>query len=144
MNEMQFEIEIHASKEKVWATLWNDKTFRQWAGVIDPGTYMKGELEKGKEVEFISSENGYGVTSLVEKVVINEHLQLRHSVDTQGGGSKTREKEWQGGTEEYFLTETEGTTTLRVVFDVPTEMEDYFKTTYPKALEVVKSLAERG
>lgn len=28
MKELQFSVEIDASKEKVWATLWEDKPFR--------------------------------------------------------------------------------------------------------------------
>ena len=60
MKEIQFSIEISASKERVWATLWEDITFRDWANIIDEGTYMKGVLNEGNEIQFISSENGYG------------------------------------------------------------------------------------
>lgn len=140
---MQFSIEIHATKEVVWDTLWQDKTFREWASIIDPGTYMQGELKAGNEIQFISSRNGYGVTSLVEKLVPNEFLLLRHHADTQEYGEQDREKQWTGGGESYTLTEEDGTTTLTVVFDVPTELEEYFKVNYPKALERVKTLSER-
>lgn len=86
MKEMRFQVEINATKQKVWKTLWQDKTFRQWAGIIDPGTYMLGELKENNEVQYISAENGYGVTSLVEKVVPNEFLLLRHQADTKDSG----------------------------------------------------------
>jgi len=143
MKEMQFRVEIHATKEKVWDTLWQDETFRQWAGIIDPGTYMVGELKEGSEVQFISSENGYGVTSLVEKLVAGEFLLLRHHADTQEDGKRERAQEWTGGTESYSLVEKDGATTLIAAFDVPSEMEEMFKVSYPKALEQVKVLAER-
>ncbi len=142
MNEMQFQVEVNAPKEKVWDTLWQDKTFRQWASIIDPGTYMVGELKEGNEVQFISAENGYGVTSLVEEVTVNEHLLLRHHADTQDTGKQEREKEWTGGKESYALTEKDGVTTLVIAFDVPLELEEYFQENYPKALERVKVLAE--
>lgn len=142
MKEMQFTVEIKAAKEKIWNTLWQDETFRQWAGLIDPGTYMVGELKEGGEVQFISAENGYGVTSLVEKITENEFLLLRHSADTQDTGKREREKEWTGGVESYALTEEDGTTTLTASFDVPTEMEEYFKVNYPKALDQVKRMSE--
>lgn len=142
MKALQFSIEIHATKERVWATLWQDGTFREWAGVIDPGTHMVGDLKEGNEVQFISG-NGYGVTSLVEKFVAGEFLLLRHRADTQDDGKREREKEWTGGTESYSLAEKGGTTTLAAAFGVPPEMEDYFKVNYPKALERVKVLAER-
>lgn len=143
MKEMQFSIEIHATKEKVWDTLWQDETFREWAGLIDPGTYMVGDLQVGNEVQFISAENGYGVTSLVEKLLPSKFLLLRHSADTQESGKQEREKEWTGGAESYSLAEKDGITTLTVAFDVPPELEEYFKDNYPKALERVKVLAER-
>lgn len=143
MEEMQFTVEIHANKQKVWETLWQDETFREWADIIDPGTYMVGELKEGNEVQFISAENGYGVTSLVEKFVENELLLLRHQADTQENGERERDKEWTGGKESYVLTENDGVTTLIAAFDVPPELEEYFKDNYPKALEQVKILAER-
>lgn len=142
MNEMKFTIEIHAPKEKVWETLWQDGSFREWAGLIDPGTYMKGELVEGGQVEFISAENGYGVTSLVAELTPNEHLLLKHQADTKESGSEMREEQWTGGNETYQLAEKDGTTTLTAVFDVPTELEEYFNDAYPKAFAKVKELTE--
>jgi hypothetical protein len=143
MKAMQFRTEIHATKEKVWDTLWQDETFREWAALIDPGTYMLGDLKEGNEVQYISAENGYGVTSLVEKLTPGEFLLLRHSADTQDMGEREREKEWTGGAESYTLSEKDGNTTLTVAFDVPPDLGEYFKTHYPKALERVKLLAEQ-
>lgn len=138
---MQFSIEINAGKARVWDVLWSDETFRQWAGIIDPGTYMVGELKEGNEVQFISG-NGYGVTSMVAKLVVGEHLLLKHQADTQDAGEHEREKQWTGGEESYKLTEHDGVTTLAVAFDVPTELEEEFNVSYPNALEQVKLLAE--
>lgn len=142
MKDMEFTVDICATKEKVWAVLWQDETFRQWAGIIDPGTYMVGDLQLGSEVQFISAENGYGVTSLVEKIVPGECLLLRHRKDTKDTGAHARDDEWTGGIESYELVEESGTTTLKVAFDVPEGMEEYFAVNYPKALQQVKLLAE--
>jgi uncharacterized protein YndB with AHSA1/START domain len=142
MKEMQFSVEINATRQKVWDTLWQDDTLRDWAGIIDPGTYMRGELKEGSTVEWISAENGYGVTSLVEKLVPNEFLLLRHEADTQDAGKQDREKQWTGGKESYSLAEKDGVTTLTTAFDVPLELEEYFLDAYPRALERVKDLAE--
>lgn len=142
MKEMQFTVEIQAAKDTVWDTLWQDETLRQWAGIIDPGTYMVGELKEGNEVQFISG-NGYGVTTLVEKLTPGEFVQLRHQADTKESGTQEREKQWTGGKESYALTEKDGTTTLTAAFDVPPELEKYFADNYPKALAKIKELAER-
>lgn len=143
MKQLQFSIDIHSTKEKVWDTLWQDETFRQWAGIIDPGTYIKGVLKEGNEIQFISSENGYGVTSLVEKLVPNEFVLFRHMADTKDSGKQEREKDWTGGTESHSLVEKDGITTLTVKFDVPTEMEELFNIRFPKALARVKLLSEK-
>ena len=142
MNELEFSIDIKATREKVWDVLWRDDTFRGWASIIDPGTYMVGDLQQGNEVQFISAENGYGVTSLVQAIIPNEHLVLLHQVDTQSTGKQERDKEWTGGKEEYILTENNSVTTLKTVFDVPRDLEAYFKAAYPKALQLIKEMAE--
>lgn len=139
---MQFSVEINTNKEQVWDTLWQDETFREWAGLIDPGTYMVGELKQGNEVQFISAENGYGVTSLVAEMTPHESLLLKHKADTQNVGADSREDEWTGGEESYKLTEDNGVTTLTVSFGVPSEMEEHFTVNYPKALQRVKVLSE--
>lgn len=140
---MQFSIKIHTTKEKVWDTLWKDETFRQWASIIDPETYMVGHLEEGNEIQFISSASGYGVTSLVEKLTPGEFLLLRHRADTQEEGKRDRKKQWTGGMESYSLREKNNVTTLTVAFDIPPELEEEFKVSYPKALEKVKILSEK-
>lgn len=144
MKQLQFTAQIHATRQKVWDTLWQDTTFRQWADLIDPGTYMVGELKEGGEVQFISAENGYGVTSLVEKLTPGEFLQLRHSADTQDTGERERDDEWTGGTESYTLDEKDGVTTLTVTLDAPPGQVEYMQNAYPKAMERVKELAEEA
>ena len=143
MKKLQFSLEIKAPSEKVWNTLWEDKTFRDWSSLVDEGTYMVGEIKEGNEVQFISSVSGYGVTSLVEKLAINEFVLFRQMADTKDSRERKREKEWTGGTESYSLAENDGLTTLTVDIDVPPGQEETFKVRYPKALERVKILAEK-
>ncbi len=142
MKRMQFSIEIKAAKEKVWSTLWDDQTFREWASIIDEGTYMVGEMKEGNDVQFISSVSGYGVTSFIEKLISNEFVQFRQIADTKESGQRKREKEWTGGTESYELVEKNDTTNLTIKIDVPSGQEETFKVRFPKALERVKILAE--
>jgi hypothetical protein len=143
MQKQQFSIEIKAPCEKVWNTLWEDKTFRDWANIIDEGQYMVGGMKEGNEVQFISSASGYGVTSLVEKLVLNEFVSFRQIADTKDSGERERQKEWTGGMESYSLAENDNVTTLRVNIDVPRGLEEIFKVRFPKALERVKFLAEK-
>ena len=143
MKKLRFSIEIKAPRERVWNILWEDKAFRDWANIIDEGQYMVGEIKEGNEVQFISGVNGYGVTSLVEKLVPNEFVLFRQMTDTMESGEKEREKEWAGGTESYSLAEKDGVTILTVDTDVPPGQVETFKVRFPKALERVKILAEK-
>jgi len=142
MQKLKFSIEIQAPKEKVWHTLWEDTTFRDWANIIDAGTYMVGEMKEGAEVQFISGSSGYGVTSLIEKLVPNEFVLLSHRADTKESGKEEREREWTGGQESYSLTERDGATLLTVELDTPPEQVETFEERLPKALARVKELAE--
>ena len=139
---MQFSIQIEAPSEKVWQTLWEDKTFRDWGSIIDDGQYMVGELAEGNEVQFISSE-GLGVTSFVEKLIPHEYIAFKQVADTMDSGKQEREKEWTGGKESFELAATNGITNLTVNIDIPPGLEEIFQDRFPKALERVKILAEK-
>ncbi len=139
---MEFFIDIQASREKIWSILWEDKTFRDWANIIDEGTYLVGEMVEGSKVQFLSASSGYGVTSLIEKLIPNEVVTFRHLADTKDLGEQEREPEWTGGKETYRLTEKDGLTTLTVHSDIPAEQVTGFKSAVPKALARIKELAE--
>ena len=53
-------------------------------------------------------------------------------------------KQWGASTESYFMDEKDGITSLKVELNMEAEewFESYFNSTFPKALEVVKQLAE--
>lgn len=34
MKEIEFSVEINATKDKVWSVLWEGVSFRDWAGII--------------------------------------------------------------------------------------------------------------
>jgi hypothetical protein len=142
MRELHFSISIKASKECVWKTLWEDNTFRNWSSIIDEGTYMQGEMKEGSEVQFISSINGYGVTSTIEKMIENQFIKFKHQADTIDCGQDIREIEWTGGTESYSIKEVENITVLTVNMDVPFHQEETFRELVPLALKRVKELAE--
>lgn len=142
MEELKFSINISATREKVWETLWNDSTFRDWASIIDEGTYLEGDLVEGGDVQFISSVNGYGVTSLIEKLVPYEFILFRHRSDTMDSGQQSRERQWTGGKESYSLIEIDGFTKLTLRSDVPLELLEVFNLLLPQALERIKALSE--
>ncbi len=142
MHQQTFSTIIQAPKERVWNTLWSDATFRDWAGIIDEGTYLAGEMKEGNKVQFISSVNGYGVTSFIEKCIPNELVLFRHMKDTKDHGEGERADEWSSGIEKYVLEENGGVTTLTLTSEIPSELKEIFEDRTPKALARIKVLAE--
>lgn len=104
---------------------------------------MIGEMAEGNEVQFLSSVNGYGVTSIIERLIPNEYVLFRHQADTKESGGQVRDDEWTGGLESYSLKEKGGNTILILEQDVPPEQVETFEERSPKALEKVKFLAEK-
>jgi hypothetical protein len=143
MIELKFEIGINSTKETVWSAIFDDTSFRDWANIIDEGTYMEGEMKEGNEIQFISSVNGYGVTSLVSKLIPYEYVLFKHASDTQMSGATTRDKQWTGGSESYTLIEKEGQTFLTIKSEIPEELVEMFNDRLPRAMKRIKELAER-
>jgi uncharacterized protein YndB with AHSA1/START domain len=148
MKNLRDSIEISAPKEKVWQVLWDDQTFRDWANIIDPGTYMEGVLQEGSEVNFIGNNNNgvrYGVTSKVEKLTPFQHITFRQIADikiSEDGSIEKRDTQWTGGAETYELKEMQDKIELSHTQDVPDELVEYFESTIPKVLQRIKVLAE--
>jgi len=49
---MEFSINIEAPKEKVWNTLWNDQTYREWTSAFAEGSRAETDWKKGSRVLF--------------------------------------------------------------------------------------------
>lgn len=137
-----FSITIAATPEQVWRVLWDDATFRDWAAIIDEGSSMEGELVEGQTVHFMSSIGGYGVRSLVTKLVPHQYVSFRQVQDTKEFGTEVRDTEWTGADECYELTVADGVTTLTLTMDVPPTQEATMATRVPHALARIKELAE--
>lgn len=142
MKELEYQITINKPKEVIWNILWDDQTFRDWANNIDEGTYLLGDLIEGNEVQFISSVNGYGVTSLVSKFIPNEYILFKHASDTQNTGTETRDKQWTGGSESYSLIEKDNQTLLIIRSEIPDELVEYFNNAMPIVLKRIQYLCE--
>lgn len=147
MKRLRFSIDIDAPREKVWKVLWEDATFRDWADIVDKGSYAVGDWKEGGKIQFLSSVTGYGVLSMIKKLVPNEYVSFEQLADIKDGKEQPfddKAKEWAGGSESYSLKENAGVTTISVEIDVPDEHKDEFENKFPKALERVKVLAEES
>ena len=141
METMNFTININASKEKVWDALWSDANYRKWTAVFSEGSYAETDWEEGSEIRFLSP-GGDGMYSIIQKKVPLEQMVFAHQGELKN--RKVENKDWAGAKEAYYLQEKNGITELKVQMDATAEFKDYFTNTFPKALAVVKQIAEQA
>lgn len=140
LKTISFSIHIDSDRGKVWNALWNPKTYEKWTSVFGDGSHYKGELKQGHTIQFLGKEGG--MSAVVEKVIENEQMVFVHQKEVRNGVELV--SAWQGAKEIYFLrTDLDTGVELQVVLDVTPDMEEYFTTTFPKALALVKQISEQ-
>lgn len=140
MKRLEFSVEIKASKEKVWDILWNDESYRVWTASFIPGSYYEGEIIQGNNIRFLSPGQ-HCLFAVVEKVIPFQSIHFMHFGLVLDGVSQ--DKTFQDDSIEYYdLLEIESGTKLTVKINTEDEYITYFSNSFPKALNVVKQLAE--
>ena len=145
MERKSFSISVNASREKIWDVLWSDGSYRKWTSVFAEGSRAETDWKKGSKVLFHDGK-GDGMVSTIIENIPNEFMSIKHLGEVKNGIEDTaseKVKQWAGAMENYTLTEVDGKTELNVDMDIAEEYKDYFLTTWPKALEKIKQLAEQ-
>lgn len=146
MKTLEFNIDINASKEKVWNTMLQLDTYEQWTNVSWPGSSYEGEWKQGTAIRFGSPGHG-GTYAELEELKPYEHIHAVHTAVINPDGSLDRDSEmakgWVGTTESYTFTEKNGKTELHVHMKVNPDWESMFNEGWPPALEKLKELSEQ-
>ena len=140
MTTLNFSVEINAPKEKVWQILWDDQSYRQWTSVFMEGSYAKSDWQEGSKIEFLTPK-GDGMYSTIHKKIDNSQMVFKHLGEVKDGVETP--SNWGDAFESYFLTEKGTGTELRVELNTTEDYQKYFNDTFPKALNLVKQLAEK-
>jgi len=148
MQKLNFLIIINAPKNKVWNTMLDDKTYRQWTEPFSPGSYYKGSWNKGSKILFLGpGEKGeMGMVSRIKDNIPFQFISIEHLGMVQDGKEDTSSdavKSWAGALENYTFTENDGKTEVAVDIDITDEYKDMFQEMWPKALQKLKELAEK-
>lgn len=145
LKTLHFSVAVHAPAARVWWALWNDTHYRQWASVFSERPYVDTEWNRGAGVYFLS-QSGDGLFSRITKIEEEKRVLFTHECEVKKHVEQPLDDDsiqWSGfATEEYVLTEQEGTTLLEVTRKTIPKQEEYFKTRFPKGLAILKSLAE--
>jgi uncharacterized protein YndB with AHSA1/START domain len=140
MTSLNFEIEIQASRAKVWYALWNPNYYTLWTSAFSEGSRYEGELITGGLIRFLN-QDGNGMEAKIEEALAPETMCFAPIGDVKEG--KRINEDWLGYTENYYLEEKEeGSTLLKVQLDTVPDYVSYFEEVFPKALEILKKNAE--
>lgn len=151
MQKLDFSIFINAPREKVWDTMLEDTTYRQWTKSFNAGSYYEGSWEQGSEIKFLGvDEQGNsdwsGMYSRIKENRPHEFISIEHIGLIKDGVVDTTSaevKQWTPAFENYTFTTAENGTELAVDIDVNDAFKAEFETMWPKALEALKALAEK-
>ena len=145
MTRLTFSTTIDAPKDRVWRTMLEDETYRQWTSQFHEGSYAVTDWKPGSKALFLGPD-GSGLVSRVAEHRPNEFLSLEHQGVVKGGVEDTDSaevKQWAGARENYTLRDGVGGVTLTIEMDTAADHEEYFQETWPKALAALKALSER-
>jgi uncharacterized protein YndB with AHSA1/START domain len=152
MKKLQFKKDINAPAEKVYNTMLgigNQDTYERWTFEFNPTSTYEGSWEKGAKICFVGTdENGKkgGMVSEIAENVPFQFVSIRHYGILDGENEITEGmdvEKWAGGLENYTFDENNGVTTVTVESDAMEDYLDYFNSTWPKALNRLKELAEK-
>lgn len=147
--KLKFEIEINAPVEKVWDTMLEDATYRQWTEAFNPhGSWYEGSMEKGAKINFLGPGEDGKIGGMHSEIAENrkyEYLSIRHLGFVLGGQIVTDTPEilaWAPAYENYTFVKENGM--IKVLIDVEStpEWEGMMTGSWPKALLRLKEMCE--
>ncbi len=150
MQKLHYSIVINAPVAKVWNAMLDDKTYRMWTEAFSPGSYYKGDWNKGSKILFLGpGENSEsGMVSRIKENRKHEFISIEHLGMIQNGKEDTSSEEsksWAGALENYTLTEKNGATELLIdlTANITEEFVKTFDGMWPNALKKLKEIVEK-
>jgi uncharacterized protein YndB with AHSA1/START domain len=147
MKKLEFKIDINANAKRVWDTMLNLETYKQWVSVSWPGSIYQGQWKKGENLKFISPDQGGTMATIVDlrpyEYILAKHIAVINPDGTEDKNSDIA-KGWIGTTEAYIFTEQNGKTEVKVEINTYPDWEKMFSDGWPNALKKLKEITERS
>ncbi len=151
MKKYSFSIDIDAPVEKVWHTMLDKETYKQWTAPFNPaGSWFEGDWSKDSEIRFIGpdpkdpTQTG-GMLAVVEENKPYEFISLRHEAEIVNGEVRIGENaSWVGAHENYTFSEKGGSTSIGIDIDLDESFAEYMIDAWPKSLQILKELSEKA
>lgn len=145
MKKLSFSVQISAPRTRVWSILWDDATYRQWTSAFSEGSHAVSDWQEGSKILFLGP-NGDGMVSRIARLIPEAFISFQHLGEMKNGAEVPVIVEgndiWENAFENYTLRDHDGGTLLQVELDSDETYAEMFDGMFPKALAIVKSLAE--
>ena len=144
-----YSIYIEATPDKVSEIMTDPEKYRIWTNPFNEGSFFRGTWEEGTKILFIGADQNGNEAGMVSRIKANQkgrYISIEHYGEYKNGEEITTGPEvekWAGSLENYtFLPESTGTRVLVEMTGGIDGYAEYFDATWPKALEVLKSICE--
>lgn len=136
-------IEIEAPKEKVWSVLLEDNYNRIWMAEFMEGSHAVTDWIVGHKVRFLDSNNN-GIVGTITAKQPYDKIEMVYEGEVRNGEDDLESdmgKAMNGSRENYYLSETNGVTTLNIEVDMAEEWCDMMAAAWDKALVKIQELS---
>lgn len=141
-------IEINATKEKIWKCLWEENNYKEWTQFFNPGSQYKSDWEVNGKTYFLDASGENGMVSTIESLDIPNEVVFSHLGILQNGQEDIESKEvkeWSGAQEKYFLIDLDhGKIKLQAEVQTSQEYEESMNEAFEKGLAKIKEMAEHS
>jgi uncharacterized protein YndB with AHSA1/START domain len=144
MKTLEYTVNINATPQKVWQYLWEPENYKTWISPFGEGSHYKtARFTKGSKIHFLTPQ-GEGVYCNLAEVDEPNQVALEYlgAIKDFKETSFAADHDWTGARESYTLHKTAHGTKLTVKIDTDPIHIDYMNTAFPKALQLLKQLAE--
>jgi len=146
MTKLNYSIEINAKNEHVWKTMLAPETYQQWVKAFSANSKFIGEWKQGETILFFDPDLG-GSKAILEifdpyNVILARHFSMVDKNQNENNEDEMSKK-WIGSTERYSLIETTDKTKLNIEMTTDEAFTKMFDSSWPKAMEIIKSLCEK-
>jgi uncharacterized protein YndB with AHSA1/START domain len=150
MQQIRFAIDIDAPRDKVWNTALQDATYRQWTTEFNPrGSWFDGDWNQGSKILFLGPGEDGKIGGMVSRIHTSrpyEFLSIEHLGMIQDGVEDLTSdavKNWTPAFENYTFKDQGGRTEMIVEMDVDESFRASMEEMWPRALQKLKTLAEK-
>jgi hypothetical protein len=145
MKTLTYKINISATPEKVWQSLWQLENYKIWTNPFCEGSYYKTDsFTEGNKIHLLTP-SGEGMYSILDRIDENHFMAFKHLGDIKNFEEMPLTNEsgnWSGAMETYTLNKTDSGTELIVNVDTLEKYIDFMNTTFPVALNELKRISE--